>query len=76
MYVYGCFANMYVCLYIHVCVWCPWRSEEGTGFPGTGVEDDCGPHVGARKLNLGPLPEQQYSEHLSSHKIYFMFDYR
>jgi hypothetical protein len=27
----------------HTCAWCPPRSEEGTGVPGTGVTDNCEP---------------------------------
>jgi hypothetical protein len=28
-----------VCVSVHVLVWCPWRLEESTGCPGTGVTD-------------------------------------
>lgn len=27
----------YLCMYVHCLPWVPWRPEEGTGFPGTGV---------------------------------------
>lgn len=25
----------------HMHAWCPWKAEEGVGFPGTGVTDGC-----------------------------------
>lgn len=41
----------------HVCM-CPWRPEEGTESPGTGVTDGFEPHVGAGNLN--PAPEEEH----------------
>ena len=30
-----------LCTYVHMCTWCPWKSEEVTGSPGTLVYDSC-----------------------------------
>lgn len=54
-YVYECFACMHV---YHVHVECSWRSEQGIGFPGTAVIDDCEAPCGRWELNLGLLQEQ------------------
>ena len=43
----------------HLYIWCLCRSEEGIGFPGTGVADGCEPLCGCWESNLGPLEEQQ-----------------
>lgn len=45
---------MYICV-PHVCGACPWRSEEGMGFPGTRVTDGCG----CWELNSDVLQKQQ-----------------
>jgi hypothetical protein len=50
------FFNLFVCLFVcgcmsvnPLCAWCPHRSEEGFGSPGTVVTDGCWAQ------NLGPL---------------------
>lgn len=53
----GCFAGM--CVYF-MSAWCPKRPEEGIGFPGTGVKDDCEPPFGCWTLNPSFLPEQVF----------------
>lgn len=41
-YVYGCFSQVHVCIYVcHLSAQCLWRSEEGTGFSETGCELPC-----------------------------------
>lgn len=43
------FACLFMCISAlhHLCVWCPWRSEEGIESLGTRVMDGCEPPVGA-----------------------------
>ena len=47
-----------MCLY-HVHAWCPQSSEEGTGFPGTGIINGCEPLCGYWELNKALCEEQQ-----------------
>lgn len=49
-------ACLYVCC---VCDWCPRKSQEDAGFPGTEVTDGLSYHVGAGNWKLGHLQEQQ-----------------
>lgn len=42
-----------------VCALCPWRPEEGTGYPELELQKDgCEPSCGSEELTLGPLQEQ------------------
>jgi hypothetical protein len=41
----------------HMCAWCPGRSEEGIGFPRTGVTDSHELLCGSWELSLAPLEE-------------------
>lgn len=44
----------------HMCTWCLWRSEEGTGSSEIGItERVVSHHVDAGKLNLGLIKAQQ-----------------
>lgn len=47
IYIYGCFAYMYVSVY-HLRSWCP---EEGVGYLGTDVIDSCELTYGCWDLN-------------------------
>lgn len=49
-----CEGFAYRCL-CTTCVQCPWRSEEGLGYPGTGVIDGCEPPCGCWKFNFDSL---------------------
>lgn len=40
-------------------VWYPWRSEEDTGCPGTGIMDSYEPPCGCWESNPDPLQQQQ-----------------
>lgn len=42
----------------YVCARYPWRPEEGTGCPGTGVMDSCEPLCGCWESNPDPLQQQ------------------
>lgn len=43
-------AVLAACIFMHhIHAWYPWRSEEGTGFPGTGVIDGVNHYVGTGK---------------------------
>jgi hypothetical protein len=42
----------------HVCVWCPWRLEEGFRSSEIGVTDGCKTSCGSWVLNLCPLKKQ------------------
>lgn len=53
-----CFACMLPCT---PCVQGLWRSEEGSGFPGSGIKDDCEWPCGRWEWNMGPLKEDQGS---------------
>lgn len=46
----------------HVHVYCPRRSEEGIGSPGTGITDRCTLPSGCWELKLGSLGEQTVSQ--------------
>lgn len=50
---------MNVCLHVHMCDWCPQRSEEGIKSRLSGVRGGCGPPCGLWKPSMEPLPEQQ-----------------
>ena len=54
-YIHGCFA----CMFVYNCAGCPWRPEEGTRLPETGVIDSCEPPRGCWEPNLVPLEEWQ-----------------
>lgn len=43
----------------YVCAWYPWRSEERTVCPGTGVLDSCEPPSRCWESNPDPLQWQQ-----------------
>lgn len=46
------------CMHVHpVCAWCPRKSEEAFGFPGTEVTDSCKSPLGCWELNPSPLQE-------------------
>lgn len=54
---YECF----VCIYVHhMCVPAAQSSEEGTGFPGTGMTDSCAMLCGCQECNLAVLQEQVF----------------
>lgn len=43
----------------HICAWRPWESEEGSGFPGTGVRHACELTWGCLAINswsTSPVP--------------------
>lgn len=42
----------HVCMCGHVCAWCPLKSEEDIGSPGTGFMCGCEPPCGCCELNL------------------------
>lgn len=47
------------CMYVyHMNAWCPWRSKEGTGSPGTGVINGYEPPYWCWELKPSPLQEQ------------------
>ena len=48
-------ADMYM---YYIYAWCPRKSEEGIGFPGTGVTDGCRLPHRYRKSNPDHLKEQ------------------
>lgn len=56
LYVYECFACMYVYV-AHAC--CLQRLEEGVRSPGTGVKDGCEPPSFSWDPKPGPLQDQQ-----------------
>lgn len=57
MYVSIC---LHACMYVpHMCVWCPWKPEEGVRTLGTGITDGCEPLCGCREPKLCSLEEQQ-----------------
>lgn len=43
----------------HMHTWCPWRSEENVGSPGTIVTDSYEPPYSHWELKSGPLQEQE-----------------
>lgn len=43
----------------YVYAWYPWRSEEGTGYPGTGIMDSYESPCGCWESNSDPLQQQQ-----------------
>lgn len=54
------YGNSSACMSVYQMQVCsPWRSEEGVGFPGTGLTDSCTEPGGCWELNLGLLREQQ-----------------
>lgn len=44
---------------MHLRAWCPKRSEEGVGFPGTRLWDGCELQCGCQESNPRPLQEHQ-----------------
>lgn len=49
----------FACTHVHaLCVWCPWRPEEGNRCSGTGVAETQEAFCECWIFNLGPLQEQ------------------
>lgn len=42
----------------HACTWCTQKPEEDIGSPGAKVTEGCGPPVGCRESNLGPVDDE------------------
>jgi hypothetical protein len=42
----------------HMCIWRPWKPEDGIRFPVIGVTGSCKLPCGCWELNPGPLQEQ------------------
>lgn len=59
VFIFICFMCVSTCPHnisiYHMCAWCPGRSGEVTGSPGTGVMYGCE----CREVSLGSLQEQQ-----------------
>lgn len=70
IYVYGCFAFMYVCvMYVHYLL----RSEEGIGSSETGITDGCELSCGWLQVLVTTEPSVQPLSHLSGFQFVVVF---